>query len=136
MIGHTDWGAHRTVLLRSLPVFGSFQSGLRFHCLWVGFKVTPKTIGSDPPSRSSYSVGRFPYIPVQSLYVEAHEPSLSYRRLKLSLNDVIKLNYCPYNPAYSCVFEPQNTKLFEKSQFVTPPLGLRMLPHLVSSGLV
>ena len=44
-------------------------------------------------------------------------------------------NYCPKNPAYSCVFEPQNAKLFERSQFVTPPLGLRMLPHLESSGL-
>ena len=47
----------------------------------------------------------------------------------------MKFNYCPNNSAYSCVFEPQNAKLFEKSQFVTPPLGLRMLPHLVSSGL-
>ena len=74
-----------------LPVFGSFQTGLRFHCLWVGFKVTPKTIGSDPSSRSLYSVGSIPCSEFV-LYVEAHEPSLSSRRLILSLNYVIKLN--------------------------------------------
>ena len=39
------------------------------------------------------------------------------------------------HPALSCVFEPHNAKLYEKSQFVTSPLGLRMLPHLESSGL-
>ena len=67
--------------------------------------------------------------------MDAHEPSLSSRHLKLSLNNVIKLNSCPTNPTYSCVFELQNAKLFEKSQFVTPPLGLWMLPRLESSGL-
>ena len=48
---------------------------------------------------------------------------------------VIKLSSCPTNPAYSCVFQPQNAKLFKMSQFVTLPLGLRMLPRLESSGL-
>ena len=67
--------------------------------------------------------------------MEAHKPSLYSCRLKLSLNYVIKLKSCVTNPAYSCVFELQNVKLYEKSQFVTPPLCLRMLLHLESSGL-
>ena len=31
------------------------------------------------------------------------------------MNYVLKLKTCPENPAYSCVFEPPNSKLFKKS---------------------
>ena len=47
----------------------------------------------------------------QSLYIEAHEPSLTTRRLKLSLSYVLKLKSLTENPAYSCIFEPENTKI-------------------------
>ena len=39
---------------------------------------------------------------------------------------MLKLKTCPDNLAYSCVFEPPNLKLSEKSS-LTPPLGLRIL---------
>ena len=73
--------------------------------------------------------------PAQSLYIEAHEPSLTTRRLKLSLNYVLKLKSLPENPAYSCIFEPENTKLFEESESKVPPLGIRILPDLEKSKL-
>ena len=73
--------------------------------------------------------------PAQSLYIEAHEPLLTTHRLKLSLNYVLKLKSLPENPAYSCVFEPQNIKLFEESESKVPPLGIRILPHLEKSKL-
>jgi ribonuclease HI len=47
----------------------------------------------------------------------------------------MKLRSLPENPAYSCVFEPQNVPLFEESPSKIPPLGIRILPHLESSGL-
>ena len=79
--------------------------------------LTPKLLvrSGKQSIRSAYSLGAFRTPPVQTLYVEAHEPFLSSRRLNLSLNYVIKLNSCPSNPAYSCVFEPQNAKLYEIS---------------------
>ena len=43
------------------------------------------------------------------------------------MNYVLKLKTCPDNPAYSSVFEPPNSKLFEKYS-LTPPLDLRILP--------
>ena len=46
---------------------------------------------------------------------------------KSCLNYVLKLKTCPNDPAYSCVFEPPNSKLFEKSE-LTPPRGLLVLP--------
>ena len=76
------------------------------------------------------ALGAFRTSPAQSLYMEAHEPSLTARRLKLSLNYVIKLKSLTENPAHSCVFEPENTKLFEESESKVPPLGIRILPHL------
>ena len=79
------------------------------------------------------ALGAFRTSPAQSLYIEAHEPSLTTRRLKLSLNYVLKS--LPENPAYSCVFEPENTKLFEATESKVPPLGIRIIPHLEKSKL-
>ena len=39
---------------------------------------------------------------------------------------VLKLKSCLDNPAYSCAFEPPNSKRFEKSSLI-PPLCLRIL---------
>ena len=63
------------------------------------------------------ALGTFRTSPAQSLYIEAHEPSLTTRRLKLSLNYVLKLKSLPENPAYSCVIEPENARLFEEIFF-------------------
>ena len=59
-------------------------------------------------------LGAFHTSPARSLYVEAHEPSLTSCHLKLSLNYVLKLKSLPENTAYRCVFEPENIKLFEE----------------------
>ena len=50
------------------------------------------------------------------------------------MNYVFKLKTCPDNPAYSCVFEPPNLKLFEKSN-LTPPHGFRILPLFEDSKI-
>ena len=52
----------------------------------------------------------------------------------MSMNYVLKLKTCPENPAYSCVFEPPNSKLFEKST-LTPPFGLQILPLFEDSKI-
>ena len=81
------------------------------------------------------ALGAFHTSAAQSLYIEVHEPSLTTLWLKLSLNYVLELKSLPENPAYSCVFEPQNTKLFEESESKVPLLGIRILPHLEKSKL-
>ena len=80
-------------------------------------------------------LGAFRTSPAQSLYIEAHELSLTTRWLKLSWNYVLKLKSLPENPAYSCVFEPENAKLFEAAESKVPPLGIRIIPHLEKSKL-
>ena len=64
--------------------------------------------------------------PVNSLYVEANEPSLSYRRQKLSLQYFLKLKSNRFNPTHKVVFKPQYKRLFERKPNVIPPFGIRM----------
>ena len=49
------------------------------------------------------ALGAFRTSPIPSLYVEADEPSLSERRVNLSLQYITKLKSNPTNPAYECV---------------------------------
>ena len=60
--------------------------------------------------------------------------SLKNRRRQLSRNYVLKVITYPGNPAYSCVIEPPNPKLFEKSK-LTPSLCLRVLPLFEDSKI-
>ena len=50
------------------------------------------------------------------------------------MNYVLKRKTCRNNPAYSCVFKPPNSKLFEKSN-LTLPIGLRILPLFEDSKI-
>ena len=81
-----------------------------------------------------FALGAFRTSPVTSLSAKAQDMSWKKSRKKLSMNYVLKLKTCPDNPAYSCVFEPPNSKLFEKSS-LTPPLGLRILPLFEDSKI-
>ena len=49
----------------------------------------------------------------EGLLVEANEPSLYNRRLKLSMQYALKLKSNSSNPTYEIVFEPQYKKLNE-----------------------
>ena len=134
-MGHTDWGADRIVLLR---LYRSLvRSKLDYGCIVYGSASRSILKQLDPIHHQGLRIalGAFRTSPAQSLYIEAHEPSLTTRRLKLSLNYVLKLKSLPENPAYSFAFEPENTKLFEASESKVPPLGVRILPHLEKSKL-
>ena len=135
VVGHTDWGADHIVLLslyRSLV-----RSKLDYGC--IVYELARRSILKqlDPIHHQGLRImlGAFRTSPAQSLYIEAHEPSLTTHRLKLSLNYVLKLKSLPENPAYSCVFEPENTKLFAAAESKVPPLGIRIIPHLEKSKL-
>ena len=133
VVGH--WGADRIVLLRLCRSL--VRCKLDYGCIVYGSARRSILKQLDPIHHQGLRIalGAFRTSPAQSLYIEAHEPSLTTRRLKLSLNYVLKLKSLPENPAYSCVFEPENSKLFEESESKVPPLGIRILPHLEKSKL-
>ena len=87
----TEWGADRTTLLklyRSLV-----RSKLDYGCIVYGSASKTALAKLDPVHNQglSLSLGAFRSSPVESLYVEAHEPPLEIRREKLALQYTIKL---------------------------------------------
>ena len=63
--------------------------------------------------------------PVNSLYVEANEPSLNLRRKKLSLQYYLKLKSNLENPTFPVIFEPLYKDEFTEKEKVIPPFSLR-----------
>ena len=69
------------------------------------------------------SLGAFHSSPVESLYVEAHEPPLEIRREKLALQYILKLKANPGNPAYD-VFNHKYQILYADKELATDPFGI------------
>ena len=110
VMGHTDWGDDCIVrvLVRSKLDNGCTVYGLAHRSIL-------KQLDLIHHQGLCIALGAFRTSPAQSLYLEAYEPSLASRCLKLSLNYVLKLKSLPENPAYSCIFEPEMVKLFQES---------------------
>ena len=70
------------------------------------------------------SLGAFRASPVESLYVEAHEPPLEIRRKKLALQYTIKLKANPGNLAYDVVFNPKYQNLYANKDSATDSFGI------------
>ena len=135
VVGHTDWGADRTVLLR---LYRSLvRSKLDYGCIVWGSARKSYTQMLDPIHHQGIRIclGAFRTSPVESLYVEAGEPSLYSRRIRLAMNYVLKLRSNPDNPAYKCVFKPSLVEEFENSATAIPPLSLRVRPHFEKAGI-
>jgi len=140
VVAHTDWGADRKILLqlyRSL-----IRSKLDYGCIVYGSAAKSYLELLDPIHNQGLRLclGAFRTSPVESLYVEANEPSLSYRREKLALQYAVKLRSCPSNAAYNSVFQPNYVSLFSKRTPKgklknTPPFGLRVRKHIENSGI-
>ena len=136
------------VIKKKLPQRSGYIKSSRPHRLWadrktllclyrplVGFKLdygfilygsaSKRILQKLDPIRTS---------PAPSLYAKELETSWKHRRKKLSTNYALKLKTCANNLAYSCVFEPQNCKLFEIPK-LTSPLGLPILPLFEDSKI-
>ena len=88
VVGHTDWGADCIVLLRLYHAL--VRSKLDYGSIVYGSAHRSVLKQLDPIHHQGLRIalGAFRTSPAQSLYVEAHEPSLTSRGLKLSLNYV------------------------------------------------
>ena len=80
-----------------------------YGCLVYGSASKTALAKLDPVHNQGLrlSLGAFRSSPVESLYVEAHEPPLEIRREKLALQYNLKLKANPGNPAYDVVFNPK-----------------------------
>ncbi|XP_076336225.1 uncharacterized protein LOC143239218 [Tachypleus tridentatus] len=79
--------------------------------------------------------GAFCTSPVQSLYMESHEPTLHLCRLQLSLLYFSKLHSLPKHPTWGCVFLPWWAILFHNRRSAIAPFGLHIQAQLDELGL-
>ena len=80
-------------------------------------------------------LGAFRTSPVESLYVDAHEPSLDARRAKLSLQYAPKIKSLPKHPAHNAVFDNKYMKLFDARPMAIRTFGLRIKQFLIASNI-
>ena len=77
----------------------------------------------------------FSHIPVQSLYVEANEPTFGMSRTRLSLQYCVKLMSNEVNSAYSAVLQSDIVATYETKESAIKPMGLRIERHLDEVGV-
>ena len=128
VLSATEWGADSTILLQLYRAL--VRSKLDYGSTVYGSTRKSYVKLLDPVHHQGLrlSLGVFRMSPIQSLYVEAREPSLENRRLKLSLQYTVKLETNPLNPAHACVFHPEYQPLYDSKPTSIRPLGLRVSP--------
>ena len=97
-----------------------------YGCLVYGSASKTALAKLDPVHNQGLrlSLGAFRSSPVESLYVEAHEPPLEIRREKLALQYILKLKANPGNPAYDVVFNPKYQILYADKESATDSFGI------------
>ena len=73
--------------------------------------------------------------PIESLYVDAHEPSLDARRAKLSLRYASKIKSLPKHPAHDAMLDNKYVKSFDARPNVIRTFGLRIKHLLIASNI-
>jgi hypothetical protein len=135
VVARTDWGGDSTTLLRLYRSVA--RSKLYYGCVVSGSARASYLESLDRVKNAALRVclGAFRTTPVSSLHVEANELPLRLRSQKLALHYIVKLKANPGNPAYSSVFQPNYTALFDAKPNIVPTLGLRLRQALSESGV-
>ena len=103
IIGNTEWGADRKVMLR---LYRSLvRSKLDYGCIVYGSARKFYLQMLDPVHNQSLMLclGTF-RTSIESLYIDAHEPSLGARRAKLYLQYASKIKSLPKHRIYDAQF--------------------------------
>ncbi|KAK6189067.1 hypothetical protein SNE40_005112 [Patella caerulea] len=135
VLSNTDWGADRKVLLRLYRAL--IRSKLDYGCIVYGSARESylKELDTIHNQGLRISLGAFRTSPVQSLYVEAHEPSLHNRRDKLALQYATKIASMPHHISFDTIFRPYHEHLYSLKTNVIPSFGIRIQPLLSQAGI-
>jgi Reverse transcriptase (RNA-dependent DNA polymerase) len=128
-------GSRQHESAETLPVCGEIEIRLLMCCLWISKGFLPGKPWPGSECRTECMFGSFRTTPVSSLHMEANELPLRLRSQKLALQYTVKLKSNPGNPAYSSVFQPNYTALFDAKPNIAPTLGLRLRQALSECGV-
>ena len=124
VLSRTEWGAVQTTLLKLYRSLVRFK--LDYGCIVYRSASKTTSYKLDPVHNQGLrlSFGAFRSSPVESLYVEAHEPPLEIRREKLTLQYILKLKANPGNRAYDVVFNPKYQIPYADKESATDSSGI------------
>ena len=126
VLAHSDWGADQSTLLHLYRAL--IRSKLDYGCIVYGSARKSYLEKLNPIQNNALRLclGAFRSSPIESLYIDANEPPLEYRRNKLTLQYGIKLKANPDIPSYEYVFPTHYTykKCLRKS--TNPPFRVRL----------
>ena len=130
VVSKLGWGGDSTVLLRLYRA--TVRSKLDYGSIVYG-SARPsylRCLNTVHHQGIRLSLGAFRTSPIESMLVLAKEPSLTLRRIKLSLQYTTKLAACPTNSTYDMVFTPDFVARYESRPAAIRPLGLRISTYL------
>ena len=135
ILTNTDWGGEKNSLLKIYR--SNIRSKIDYGCIVYGSTRKSYLKMLDPIHNqcTRLCLGAFRTTPCHSLQIEANEPPLQNRRKKLSLQYTLKLKSLPNNPAYLCVFYPQEKNNFHKYPNNIPTFGLRIDKDIRKSNI-
>jgi len=125
-LSRLSWGADRATLLtiyRSL-----IRSQLDYGCQIYASasKTSLSMLDTVHHQGVRFALGAFRTSPVESLYVESGEPSLTHRRDKLSLQLHARIESMPNTPAHQAASSRHADALFNRSRLMHTTFGVRM----------
>ena len=134
VIGNAEWGVDRKVMLRLDRYL--VRSKLDNGCIVYGSARKSYLQMLNPVHNHGrwLRLGAFRTSPVESLYVDAHEPCLGSRRAKLSLQYASKIRSLPKHPTHDAVFN-KYMKLFDAKPNAIRTFGLRIKQFLTVSNI-
>ena len=134
VIGKTEWGADRKFMLRFYRSL--IRSKLDYGCIVYGSARKSYLQMLDPIHNQGLRLCLVAFrTSVESLYVDAHEPSLGVRRAKLSLQYASKIKSLPKHPAHNAVFDNKYMKLFDARPSAIRTFDLRIKQFLSASNI-
>jgi ribonuclease HI len=127
IVAHQDWGGDTQTLLKLYRCL--IRSKLDYGSIVYGAARKSYISMLDPVQNQALRIclGAFRTSPVESLQIEANEPSLALRRTRLSALYILRLSSNTHNPAYKNTFHPQYQHIFQRKTKTIPTFGIRAL---------
>ena len=123
-ISHTDWGGSKETLLKLYHSLISLKLDYGCFAYRAARKTYSKEINIIHHQGLRLALRAYSTSPVESLYTEANEPFLKFRREKRALQYYLKLSSCSLNPAFSNTFQPQFMEQFQQKGTPIKPFNL------------
>lgn len=135
VLSNTSWGAEKTSMLK---IYRSMiRSKLDYACPVYGSARASALRRLDTVHHSALRIcsGAFRTSPVQSLYADCLEPSLSLTRRCISMKYFFRILSHSSHPLNQIILDTSSDRLYTNRPSLIPPFGLRMRSQICNTKL-